>query len=194
MTALALQRTSLHRARRPAWPRALGRPRRQVGGPSGLDAAVMRAFSCVAMVLVVYLLPLFRAEATCGMDGSWAHVPAARHGIDLELGPIARLDAAGLTLDGRRLATLGELDASRGPVATLVADLETLHRNWFLLHPRDAFPGTLLVAADSDVPFAHVRRVAASGAEAGYGRLSFVVRQPAPLPIEQDGFARALAE
>jgi hypothetical protein len=185
--------SSLARARYPSWPRVLGRPRRRVENPRGLLPLVSSVFQVVALVVVLYELPLFRAAGELLHDSSWGlGVPLAENGVDLELGPIVRVDATGVSLDGRRMATREELDADRGVIAPLVSDLETMHRNWAILHPRDPFPGTVLIAADGELAYRDVWRVVESATAAEYTNTSFVVRVETEgdrVPLETRAFS-----
>lgn len=181
--------------RYPSWPRVLGRPRRRTWWPRGLLPLTSWVLSTTGLVIVLYLFPLFRA-APQFTDETWGDdFPFAENGVDLELGPIVRLDAAGVTLDGRRMATREELESGQGAIPALVDDLRVMTRNWSILHPRDPFPGVVLIGASADVPYGHVRRVVTSAWEAGYPHTSFVVRTPDDrLPIDTDEFARAIAQ
>ena len=188
-------RSSLELLRYPSWPRVLGRRRRRVAWPAGLVPYASSALTISALVVVLYLAPLFRSSGSAGRDLPWMHtVPIAENGVDLELGPLVVLDASGLSLDEHALASVAELDAAATPLPALRDALAALDRQWSILHPRDPFPGTLLVAGDADVPYARVRRVITTSALTRYTRISFIVRRPNPMPIELDAFTAVFAE
>jgi biopolymer transport protein ExbD len=84
-----------------------------------------------------------------------------------------------VTLDGRRMADTQTLAASAGleRIEQLVQDLETLRRNWNILHPREPFPGTVIIQADRAIDFRVIKKVMFSAAQAGYSNISFAVNQ-----------------
>ncbi|HEY8428294.1 MAG TPA: hypothetical protein VIL20_07965, partial [Sandaracinaceae bacterium] len=58
-----------------------------------------------------------------------------------------------------------------------VQDLETLKRNWSILHPNEQFSGTVILQADRGVDFRVIKKVMFSAAQAGYTNVSFAVNQ-----------------
>ena len=60
-------------------------------------------------------------------------------------------------------------------IEQLVQDLETLKRNWSILHPAEPFHGNVILHADVDVDFRVVKKVMFSAAQAGYQNVSFAV-------------------
>src|SRR6185369_16836997 len=94
-----------------------------------------------------------------------------------ELAPVLAIDPQTVTLDGRRMADTATLAHAAGleRVDAIVNDLETLHRNWTILHPHDAFPGRVILQADRSVDFRVVRDVMFSAAQAGYANVGFAV-------------------
>lgn len=72
-----------------------------------------------------------------------ARVPEVATCGELSAAPVLEIDARApgeAVLDGRRLDG-----------AMLAQDLETLRRNWRMLHPNRPFPGTLLIVADRSI-------------------------------------------
>jgi hypothetical protein len=55
-----------------------------------------------------------------------------------------------VTLDGRRMADTPTLaaDPKVERIEALVRDLETLKRNWAVLHPQVPFPGQVVLQGD----------------------------------------------
>lgn len=143
----------------------------------------------VALALVLYSIPFFRPTGEV-FGGHRGELPEAVHGRDLELGPILRVTGAHVDLDGH---PLGRIDEERTRDA-LTETLAIHRRNWAILHPREPFPGVLLVAADRDTEYGPLRSLGISAASAGYSQLSFVVLTPDPIPLFDDDFAAAMRD
>ena len=62
-------------------------------------------------------------------------------------------------------------------IEQLIQDLETLKRNWSILHPQEPFPGRVIVQADQQVDFRVIKKIMFSCAQAGYGNVHFAVNQ-----------------
>ena len=127
------------------------------------------------ITLVVFLLSSFSASGE--LPSALVALPTATNATDLELAPVVAIDARVITLDGRRMAdthTIGEASGATR-IDALVRDLETLRANWSILHPHEAFPGTIVVQADRATDMRIVRAVMFSAAQAGYADISFAV-------------------
>jgi biopolymer transport protein ExbD len=158
-------------------PLAFVRRRAAGGSRKGVDASVpLVPFIDFLIVLVVFLLTSFSASGE--LPSALVSLPSAVHAHDLELAPIVAIDAETVTLDGRRMAdthTLAASGTSVQRVDAIVNDLETMHRNWSLLHPHDAFQGTVIIQADRSIDMRVVKTVMFSAAQAGYANVSFAV-------------------
>ena len=121
----------------------------------------------MCLCILVWELPFFRAKGeACGCALRDYELPRARHGADLELAPMLTVSRAGAPrLDGRRI----------GDEEQRVRDLETLRRNWDLLHPSEPFPASLMLAADRTTRWGTLRPLLAAAARAGYARPQLVV-------------------
>lgn len=159
------------------WQRSLGK-RKSLVAPLALSGMIP-----VLLSLLAYELPAFRGDGEgCGCNRAYDDaVPEAENVQDLQIGPIAYIDERGLLLDGRRMASVRDLQNGVG-LEQLTQDLETLRRNWGVLHPREPFAGHLLVAAAAQVPYGQVRMVTQTAASAGYEEIDFVVRVREPGP------------
>lgn len=150
------------------------------GGRKGVDAAIpLVPFIDFLITLVVFLLSSFSASGELLSQRPNLVMPNAEHAVDLELAPIVAIDGRVVTLDGRRMADTQTLAATAGVerIEQLVADLETLRRNWSILHAREPFPGTVIVQADREIDFRVVKKVMFSAAQAGYTNISFAVNR-----------------
>ncbi len=157
-------------------PRPRHRARRRVRSdlrPAGIQGWGW-ALTCVMLVIIAWQLPFYRPPE--GGGHAFMNIPYAENGVDLELAPYLVVDARGVTLDGRRMATTDDIRA-RGVDALpqLDEDLRTMHRNWSILHPRDPFPGTVLVVAPPDTDWSILHPVLMTAALADYPNVSFVV-------------------
>ena len=84
-----------------------------------------------------------------------------------------------ITLDGRRMADTRTLsaDARVERQEQLIQDLETLKRNWSILHPSGPFAGTVILQADINIDFRVIKKIMFSCAQAGYANVSFAVNR-----------------
>lgn len=150
------------------------------GGRKSMNTEIpLIPFIDFLITLVVFLLSSFSASGELLSQRPNLVMPNASNAVDLELAPIVAIDSRVVTLDGRRMADTPTLAASAGleRIDALVNDLETMHRNWSILHPRDPFPGTVIIQADRDVDMRVVKKVMFSAAQAGYANISFAVNR-----------------
>ena len=133
------------------------------------------------ITLVVFLLMSFSASGELLAQQPSIKLPNASNTTQLEVAPVIAIDAQVVTLDGRRMVDTQTLlaESEVKPIEPLIRDLETLKRNWSVLHPRDPFPGQLIVQADEGIDFRVVKKVMFSAGQAGYANLNFAVNQAA---------------
>ncbi len=150
------------------------------GGRKGVDVSIaLIPFIDFLITLVVFLLTSFSATGELLAQRPNLVMPEASNVVDLEIAPIIAIDPQVVTLDNRRMADTASLAASPQleRIEQLVQDLETLKRNWSILHPNDQFTGTVILQADRNVDFRVVKKVMFSAAQAGYTNVSFAVNQ-----------------
>ncbi|MCB9667128.1 MAG: biopolymer transporter ExbD [Myxococcales bacterium] len=150
------------------------------GGRKPIDVSVaLVPFIDFLIVLVVFLLISFSATGELLAQQPNLKMPDASNVIDLEIAPIIAINAQVVTLDGRRLADTATLASSPEAerIEPLIQDLQTLKRNWAVLHPAEAFPGTVIVQADQSIDFRIIKKVLFSTAQAGYANVSFAVNR-----------------
>ncbi len=150
------------------------------GGRKALDANIpLVPFIDFLITLVVFLLSSFSASGELIAQRAGLTMPSAVNAVELELAPIVQIDSRVITLDGRRMADTQTLAATPGVerIEQLVQDLETLRRNWSILHPREPFAATIIVQADRSIDFRVIKKVMFSAAQAGYANISFAVNQ-----------------
>jgi biopolymer transport protein ExbD len=150
------------------------------GGRKSLDASIILVpFIDFLIVLVVFLLTAFSATGELLAQQPNLKMPDAVNAIVLEIAPIVAVNPQVVTLDGRRLADTQTLGANpqMERVEQLVQDLETLKRNWSVLHPQQPFPATVIIQADQGIDFRVIKKVMFSAAQAGYTNISFAVNK-----------------
>lgn len=148
------------------------------GGRKGVDVSIaLIPFIDFLITLVVFLLTSFSATGELLAQRPNLVMPEASNVVDLEIAPIIAIDPQVVTLDNRRMADTASLAASPQleRIEQLVQDLETLKRNWSILHPNDQFTGTVILQADRGVDFRVIKKVMFSAAQAGYTNVSFAV-------------------
>ena len=150
------------------------------GGRKSTDVSIaLIPFIDFLITLVVFLLTSFSASGELLAQRPNLVMPVASNVHAIDIAPIIAIDPSVVTLDNRRMADTQTLAAAAGleRIEPLVQDLETLRRNWTVLHPRDPFQGTVILQADRNVDFRVIKKVMFSAAQAGYTNISFAVNQ-----------------
>jgi biopolymer transport protein ExbD len=131
------------------------------------------------VTLVVFLLTSFSASGELLAQQPNLKMPDAKNVVDLEIKPVIAINPDVITLDGRRMADTRTLaqEARVERMEQLIQDLETLKRNWSILHPTDPFEGTVILQADKSIDFRVIKKVMFSCAQAGYANISFAVNR-----------------
>ena len=62
-------------------------------------------------------------------------------------------------------------------IEQIIQDLETLKRNWAILHPMEPFPGQVIMQADVSIDFRVIKKIMFSCAQAGYPNIAFAVNR-----------------
>jgi len=148
------------------------------GGRKSVDLSIpLVPFIDFLIVLVVFLLMSFSASGELVAQQPSITMPDAANTQTLEIAPIISIDARVVTLDGMRVADYSTLaqSANLDRIEQLVQNLETLKRNWTMLHPATPFDGSLIIQADKEVDFRVIKKIMFSSAQAGYTNVSFAV-------------------
>lgn len=154
------------------------------GHGKALDASIpLVPFIDFLITLVVFLLTSFSASGELLSQRANLVMPAAANAADLEIAPIIAIDSRVITLDGRVVAQTQDLMNS--PNATermdnLIQDLETLKRNWTVLHPRDKFEekgNAVIIQSDKGIDYRVLKKVMFSAGQAGYSNINFAVNR-----------------
>lgn len=152
------------------------------GGRKANDVAIaLIPFIDFLIVLVVFLLMSFSATGELVAQVPNLKMPDATNTDQLEIGPIIAINQQVVLLDGRRMADSASLAASPEAerIEALIQDLETLKRNWSILHPNEPFEGRVILQADEGVDFRVIKKVMFSAGQAGYSNLLFAVNKSA---------------
>jgi biopolymer transport protein ExbD len=131
------------------------------------------------VTLVVFLLTSFSASGELLAQQPNLKMPQAANVSDLEPQPVIAINPDVVTLDGRRMADTPSLaaDARVERMEQMIQDLETLKRNWSILHPTEPFAGNVILQADVKIDFRVIKKVMFSCAQAGYANVSFAVNR-----------------
>ncbi|MFM2416449.1 MAG: hypothetical protein RL385_1172 [Pseudomonadota bacterium] len=156
--------------------------RKKVGGAGkkSVDHEIpLVPFIDFLVTLVVFLLTSFSASGELLAQQPNLKMPTAKNTVDLEVQPIVAINPDVITLDGRRMADTRTLaqEARVERLEQLIQDLETLKRNWTILHPTDQFSGTVILQADVGIDFRVIKKIMFSCAQAGYANISFAVNR-----------------
>ena len=150
------------------------------GGKKAVDVAIaLVPFIDFLITLVVFLLTSFSASGELLAQRPNLVMPTAANTEDLEIAPIIAIDPQVVTLDSRRMADTATLASSHQleRIEPLVQDLDTMRRNWAVLHPREQFTGAVILQADRNIDFLVIKKVMFSAAQAGYTNINFAVNQ-----------------
>jgi biopolymer transport protein ExbD len=131
------------------------------------------------IVLVVFLLASFSATGELLAQKPNLTMPDAANATRLEIAPIIAIDSIVVTLDGRRIADTQSLasDAKMTRIEPLVENLQTLQRNWSMLHPQEPFPGMVVLQADKKIDYRVIKKIMFSASQAGFANVSFAVNK-----------------
>jgi biopolymer transport protein ExbD len=149
-------------------------------GAKAVDVSIpLVPFIDFLITLVVFLLMSFSASGELLAQRANLTMPKAANVVDLTPNPVIAIDPVTITLDGRRMADTATLaaDPKVERIEQLIQDLETLKRNWSILHPQEPFAGQLIVQADISIDFRVVKKIMFSAAQAGYSNISFAVNR-----------------
>jgi biopolymer transport protein ExbD len=150
------------------------------GGKKSVDHEIpLVPFIDFLVTLVVFLLTSFSASGELMAQQPNLKMPNAKNTVDLEVQPIIAINPDVVTLDGRRMADTRTLaaEARVERIEQLIQDLETLKRNWSILHPSEQFSGTVILQADVAIDFRVIKKIMFSCAQAGYANVSFAVNK-----------------
>ena len=149
-------------------------------GGKAVDASIpLVPFIDFLIVLVVFLLISFSASGELLAQKANLKMPKASNVVDIDISPVIAVDPVVITLDGRRMADTATLaaDPKVERIEQLIQDLETLKRNWSILHPQEPFPGQVIMQADVSIDFRVIKKLMFSASQAGYANVSFAVNR-----------------
>src|SRR5262245_1554189 len=131
------------------------------------------------IVLVVFLLISFSASGELLAQKPNLTMPKASNVVNVETAPVIAADPIVVTLDGRRMADTATLaaDPKVERIEQMIQDLETMKRNWSILHPQEPFPGQVIMQADVSIDFRVIKKLMFSASQAGYANVSFAVNR-----------------
>lgn len=129
--------------------------------------------------MVVFLLMSFSSSGELVAQKASIRMPKAGHVGELDPAPTVAVDPVTVTLDERRIADTATLSESPRVerIEPLIQALETMKRNWSLVHPHEEFAGRLIVQADVSIDYRVIKKLMASAAQAGYANVSFAVNR-----------------
>jgi biopolymer transport protein ExbD len=149
-------------------------------GAKAVDVSIpLIPFIDFLIVLVVFLLISFSASGELLAQKANLKMPKANNVVDIDISPVIAVDPVVITLDGRRMADTATLaaDPKVERIEQLIQDLETLKRNWSILHPQEPFPGQVIMQADVSIDYRVIKKLMFSTAQAGYANVSFAVNR-----------------
>lgn len=150
------------------------------GGRKSVDSSIpLVPFIDFLITLVVFLITSFSASGELLAQKPSIKMPEAEHTVSLEIAPVIAVDAEVVTLDGSRVADVASLQSTPEAerIELLIRNLETLKKNWELLHPSEPHPGIVVLQSDVKVDFRIIKKIMFSCAQAGYANLSFAVNK-----------------
>lgn len=139
-------------------------------------------------VVVIFLLMSFSASGEIASITRGLELPEAANTKSVDRAPMIVITRDVITLDvagtGRRIADVPSLMREAGTsgdwrIENLVQDLETMKRNWSMIHPREPFPAAVVLQSDRSIDFRVLKKVMYSCAQAGYSNISFLVNKQA---------------
>ena len=150
------------------------------GGKKSVDQQLpLVPFIDFLITLVVFLIMQFSSSGELLTPVQGLTMPSANNTETLEIAPIIAIDDNIVALDGNRMADVTSLASNPAMerIEPLIQNLETLKRNWSVLHPAEPFPGNVILQADVETDFRVIKKVMFSAAQAGYQNVSFAVNK-----------------
>lgn len=150
------------------------------GGRKSVDTPIaLVPFIDFLIVLVVFLLSTMGQDAVTVKQDDNLRLPEGANTVDIDEAPIIAINRQMVLLNGNERANTQTLasSAQMEPIPRLVQDLETLERNWSILHPQQQFPGNVIIMADKSTDYRVVKKIMFSAAQAGYANISFAVNR-----------------
>lgn len=176
------------RAARLGLGRALARALPSSAPQGGARRSITAGLSMTSMIDVLVVMTVFLLLTFSASDHSHTRdlsgVPTALNITELVDAPVIDVRADSVTVEGRLVATPGELAAfsSRGQITRLdglFSALKAKHELAVQLSPGREPPSHVILAIDGDVPAALVKSVVMTAARSGYPSIDFMV-QPGP--------------
>lgn len=129
--------------------------------------------------MVVFLLMSFGASGELIAQKASIQMPRAVQGDELDPAPTVAIDPVVIALDDHRVADTATLAANPRleRIEELVQRLETMKRNWAVMHPQKDFPGALTLQADVSIDYRVIKKVMFSAQQAGYPNVRFAVNR-----------------
>jgi len=146
---------------------------------NAMPTPILLGFVLVAMCLQVLLLPLFHGPTTCCGPVPLPALPRFYNGLPVRDGPMVHLFRDSLLIDGVEVAWPSAQSHSKAEAgsAPLLVAFELLSRKrslWNSFHPREPFPGRVVLFVDRDLRVGRVKDFARICAETGYRSMDFV--------------------
>ena len=131
----------------------------------------------VMTIIVIFLLMNFSANGEVLYMTKDIHLPDAYHGAQLDRAPVVSVSGESVTLDGRMLASTGDLAKGDAVGVPELEDAlrdekrryETIHQN----DPDHPFRGLINVQADRRIPFKVIKRIMFACNQSGFGNINF---------------------
>lgn len=152
------------------------------GGSKSVNQEIpLIPFIDLLLCVVMFLLMSFSASGELLAQKPSIKMPEASNVTKLEIAPVIAIDSVVVTLDGRRMADTATLsaDAKVERIEQMITELETMKRNWSILHPNEPFSGQIIVQADVGIDFRVIKKIMFNTAQAGYSNVTFAVNDAA---------------
>lgn len=142
------------------------------------------------MMLVVFLLMSFSASGEILFISKDITLPKAYNSVTLDRAPVIAISAASVALEGELVMRTGDVDErwySDWKLPPVIERLERMRRLAQEANPDRPFKGEVIIQSDGQVPFAVIKMVMFSCAQAGYVNVNFAVQKGGKAVVASGG-------
>jgi biopolymer transport protein ExbD len=135
----------------------------------------------VFVILVLYLIQNFSATGEILFMSADIHLPAARHGVQIQRAPVIAVSADAITFEGARVVSM--VDVERSDILNIPALEDALRESKRVFEmvrsqdPESQHKGDVNIQADKRVQFKILKRVMFSCNQAGYSNINFAAME-----------------
>lgn len=131
-------------------------------------------------MLVIFLLMTFSASGEILFITKDIVLPKAFHSASLDRAPVIAVSNAAVAFEGEFVMNTGDINErwyADWKLPPLMERLEKVRDQWKADHPDKTFEGQIIIQSDNGVPFAVIKMIMFTCANASYANINFAVQK-----------------